>query len=256
MGEMTHIRWATADGIARLTLTRPPLNILTIAMMHEMAEALEAGAREPGLKALVVAAEGKAFSAGVAVEEHTADLVEEMLEAFHGVIRLLRNFPALTVAAVQGAALGGGCEVATVCDIVVAAEGARFGQPEIAVGVFPPVAAVTFPTLIGRSKALELLLTGEALAATEAARLGLIARAVPADALEAEVKGLIGRLGDKSAAVLRLAKRAVLQGLGQPFEAALEQAEAIYLKELMPTADAAEGLRAFLEKRKPVWKDR
>jgi cyclohexa-1,5-dienecarbonyl-CoA hydratase len=256
MGGFEDIRWALAGGVARLSLARPPLNILTIAMMREVAAALEAGAREPGLKALVVAAEGKAFSAGAAVEEHTADLVAEMLEAFHAMIRRLRNFPALTVAAVQGAALGGGCELATACDLVVAAEGARLGQPEVALGVFPPAAAALFPALIGRGRALELLLTGEAVTAAEAARLGLIARAVPAEALEREVAALVARVQDKSAAVLRLAKRAVLQGLGQPFEAALERAEAIYLKELMATADAAEGLRAFLEKRQPAWKDR
>jgi cyclohexa-1,5-dienecarbonyl-CoA hydratase len=160
------------------------------------------------------------------------------------------------VAGVRGAALGGGAELATFCDVVIASEDATIGQPEVKVGVFPPVAALHYPRRIGVARTLALLMSGEVLSAGEAQRLGLVDRVVPRDALADAVDAQVARFHAQSAPVLRLTKRAVLESLGLPFEQALSGLEDLYHYELMTTADAEEGLRAFVEKRKPIWRDR
>ncbi len=242
--------------VLRLTLVRPPLNILTIDMLEALAAGLEPAVKRSDLKAVVLAAEGRAFCAGVAVEDHLGARARAMLEAFHRVFRRLHELDCPTIAAVQGAALGGGAELATFCDMVVAAEGATFGQPEIKVGVFPPVAALHYPARIGLARTLRLLLTGEVIGAAEAERLGLVDRVVPAERLAGAVADEVGRFRALSGAVLRLTKRAVRDAHGLPFDQALCQLEELYHCELMATRDAEEGLRAFVEKRKPVWQDR
>jgi cyclohexa-1,5-dienecarbonyl-CoA hydratase len=256
MSERKFIRFAIEYDVARLTLARPPLNIMTIEMMQEMETALDEAAKWPTLKALVIAGEGKAFSAGVAIEDHVGDRVKPMLDTFHGLFRRMRALDCVTVAAVHGAALGGGAELAIFCDVVVAADTARFGQPEIKVGVFPPVAALRYPERIGVPRTLSLLLSGELVDAAEAARIGLIDRVVPPGELEAAVEAQLERFRAASAPVLRMAKRAIRDSAGLDFQTGLAALEDMYRYELMATEDAAEGLRAFLEKRKPVWKDR
>ena len=256
MSTFTHLRFTQAYDVARLTLARPPLNILSIDMMEEINRALEEVAANPGAKVLLLAAEGKAFSAGVAVEDHLGDRVKPMLDAFHQIFRRLRLLDCLTLAAVQGAALGGGAELATFCDLVIASEGATFGQPEIKVGVFPPVAVLHYPARVGVAKTLALLVSGEVIPAAEAARIGLVDQVVAAERLAETVEAQVERFRAQSAAVLRLTKRAVRDSLGLGFEPALAAIEDLYHYELMTTADAVEGLRAFVEKRQPVWKDR
>ncbi len=250
------IRAGVTDGVGQITLARPPLNILTIGMMEEINEALRGLAGRPDLRALVLAAEGKAFSAGVAVEDHLGDRVKSMLEAFHQIFRHLHALDRPTVAAVQGAALGGGAELATFCDLVIASENATLGQPEIKVGVFPPIAVLRYPQRVGEARALQLLLSGEVLSAEAAERIGLVDCVVPPDKLEEAVAAAVARFTDKSAVVLRLTKRAVREAGGRAFDEALAVLEALYLNELMRTEDAEEGLRAFVEKRPPAWKNR
>ena len=250
------VRYVEQYDVARLTLARPPLNIMTIDMMHEINAALDRAAASPSLKALVVDGEGKAFSAGVAVEDHVGDRVKPMLDTFHGIFRRLRALECATVAAVHGAALGGGAELATFCDLVVASEAATFGQPEVKVGVFPPIAALHYPRRIGAAQTLRLLLSGAVIGAAEAGRIGLADVVVPAERLAETLDAEIERFRAQSAVVLRLTKRAVQDALGAPFDEALGTLETIYHYDLMTTEDAAEGLRAFMEKRKPVWKDR
>lgn len=250
------IRCGEAGGVARIVLARPPLNILTIAMMEEVAAALRWAAALGGLKAVLFAAEGKAFSAGVDVEDHRGERVKPMLEAFHGIFRLLHDLDCPTVAAVQGAALGGGAELATFCDLVIASEAATVGQPEIKVGVFAPIAVLHYPLRVGPHRALQLLLSGRVVGAAEALQLGLVDRVVPAETLAEAVEADLGRFTAQSAAVLRLTKRAVRESLRLPFHLALSQLEDLYQYELMATEDAAEGLRAFAEKRRPVWSDK
>jgi len=253
-----YIRFEKQDGVARLTLNKPPLNVLDIAMMREINTALEGLGDDPAIKLLVFeAAEGsKAFSAGVDVSEHTADRVEEMIEVFHRIFRQLDALEIPTLAVVGGAALGGGCELVLFCDMVIASEKASFGQPEIQVGVFAPLAAVALPGIIGPKKALELLLIGDRIRAAEAERLGLVNKVVPPDELEAAADEWIGKLTRLSGAVLRLTKRAVRMGSVGRFAEGLTAVEELYLGPLMATEDANEGLAAFLEKRAPVWKNR
>ena len=256
MSDGRFIRYADEGEVVRITLARPPLNILTIDMIEELAQTIEAAGERPGVKALVFAAEGKAFSAGVSVEDHIGERARLMIDAFHGVFRRLHAVDCLTVAAVQGAALGGGAELATFCDVVVATDNATFGQPEIKVGVFPPIAAVHYPKRVGLSRTLRLLLSCEVITAGEALRIGLVDRVVAPEALAAAVGEELARVTSQSAAVLRYTKRAVKEALGVDFEQGLSALEELYHTELMTTEDAEEGLRAFVEKRKPVWKNR
>lgn len=256
MSSTRYIRLAESYDVVRITLARPPLNILTTEMTLELGEALDQAAARSSLKVLVLAGEGKAFSAGVAVEDHVGERMKPMLEAFHDVFRRLRRLECVTIAAVRGAALGGGAELATFCDVVIAGDDATFGQPEVKLGVFPPVAAIHYPRRVGVARALGLLLGGEIVGAAEAHRIGLVDRVVPAAALEEMVTAQVERFRALSAPVLRLTKRAVVESLGRDFEQALAELEDLYRYELMATEDAAEGLRAFMEKRKPVWKDR
>jgi len=242
------------DGIvARIVLRRPPLNVLHLEMVRELNRVLRDLRADDGLRVLVIAAEGKAFSAGVAIEDHLPDRVGTMLPAFHDVFRHLRTLCVPTIAAVQGAALGGGCELACFADFVIAADGATFGLPEVKLASFPPVAAVHFPHRIGLARTLQLVLSGDVLGAAEAERIGLVDRVVPGPKLAETVEAEVRKLREKSGPALRLAKRAVLHGDGREFESALQEAENLFLEELTKTADATEGLKAFLERRPSVW---
>ncbi|HEX8177640.1 MAG TPA: enoyl-CoA hydratase-related protein [Pyrinomonadaceae bacterium] len=256
--DFQHIRFSIKDRVGRITMARPPLNILNIAMMREMGECLNECMAARDMVAIVFDAvpESRAFSAGVAVEEHVEETIYQMLESFHTIFRMLEQIAKPTVAVVNGAALGGGCELVAACDFCIATESARFGQPEIKLGVFPPVAAVLLPRIIGERRARELILTGELIDAGEAARLGLINMVVPASQLEQKTEELLVRLRELSAPALESARRAIDMGRGRSFEEALTKVEDLYLNELMKTDDAREGVNAFMEKRKPTWRNR
>ncbi len=239
-----------------LVLRRPPLNVMNIAMMQEINAALEQLLRHPAAKVLLIRAEGKAFSAGVDIADHTAEKVGVMMKEFHKIFELLNQVAIPVMAAVDGAALGGGCELAMFCDMIVASERARFGQPEIGVGVFPPVAAIIAPRLIGRNRALEWLISGEAIAAAEALRIGLVNRVFPVETFDEQVKAFAGKFTAQSRVIAAMVKQAVDRGLRRPVMEGLADAENLYMNEMMRTEDANEGLKAFFEKRKPVWKNR
>ena len=254
--EYRSILYAVENGAARIRLNLPPLNIIDIPMLSEIQGAITRVQSEQDVKVLIFDHQGKAFSAGVSIRDHTPDKVSEMIEKFHGVFRLLQSLALPTVALVDGMALGGGCELATFCDMVVASERATFGQPEIKVGVFPPVAAVIFPHLVGRNRALELLLTGDTIDAADAKAAGLINKVFPTEEFRQKADEFIGKLTSLSAPVLKLTKRAVDRALDADVIEGLAAAEKLYLGELMQTEDAREGLNAYLEKRKPIWKNR
>jgi cyclohexa-1,5-dienecarbonyl-CoA hydratase len=238
-----------------ITLARPPLNIFNIAMMRELCGAVDDLA--PKSDVLVFQGGGKkGFSAGADVGDHTPELVADMLNAFHGVFRRLWAADCLTVAAVHGWCLGGGCELAVFCDFVVAAESAVFGQPEIKLGAVPPVAMVLLPRLVGPRAAWDIILTGRNVPAGEAKDLGLVTRLVPEEGLEEATRGLIGELGALSPAVLNLARKELRLRVGMDFLRELSDVEAFYLERLIRTHDAVEGIRAFLEKRAPNWTGR
>ncbi|HSE30244.1 MAG TPA: enoyl-CoA hydratase-related protein [Pyrinomonadaceae bacterium] len=252
-----HITFNVQDRVARIDFARPPLNVFNIAMLKEICTALSECSRRD-LIAIVFAPDknSRAFSAGVAVEEHVEDLVYQMLDSFHGVFRLLEQLAKPVIAVVDGPALGGGCELVAACDIVIASDRAKFGQPEIKLGVFPPVAAVLLPRVIGDKAARELILTGATIDAKEAARLGLCNYVVPVAELEQKLNEVLAKLRELSSVALEFARKSLDVARGRTFDSALKQLEDIYLHELMKSADAAEGVKSFMEKRKPVWRDR
>ncbi|HEX9035411.1 MAG TPA: enoyl-CoA hydratase-related protein [Ktedonobacterales bacterium] len=243
------------EDVAFITLDRPPLNVLTIAMNRELETALRSVSGEPHLKAIVLRAEGRAFCAGVDVADHTPERVDEMIRGFGRLFTLFHAAPVPTIAAVRGAALGGGTELALGCDIVLAGVSARFGQPEIKLGVFPPIAAAFYSQRIGYQQAARLVFTGEAVSAPEALRMGLITEVAPDADLSAHLDSMLTQLRAMSAAALRMAKRALLLGETRETTRALDEIESLYLTDLMATADAREGIQSFMEKRQPVWRD-
>jgi enoyl-CoA hydratase/carnithine racemase len=197
-----------------------------------------------------------AFSAGVAVEDSRPERAFQTLEAFQGVFNAMLEISKPVVTVVNGPAIGGGCELAALGDMIVATPKARFAQPEIRLGVYPPLAAVILPHAIGHKRALEMILTGEPLPAAEAVRLGLVNRLVPAEQLEEEVEKVLVKITGQSAPVLEMAKKVLYETIGMPLAQALRKSSDIYLNQLMDLSDAQEGLRAAVEKRKPVWKDK
>ncbi len=240
-------------GIAIITMNRPPLNVMNIAMMAEFNELLETVISGDDVAAIVVQGEGKAFSAGVDVSDHTADKVGEMIRVFHGIFRRLAATDALTIAVVNGSALGGGCELACFCDIVLASDRAKFGQPEVQVGVLPPVAACVLPLQVGIKKAIELNALGPVIGAAEARDVGLVNQVYPADGFGERVEEYLNGIRKLSRPVVRMAKRATALVAREQILAHLERTEKLYLDELMQLSDAHEGLNAFLEKRSPNW---
>ena len=249
-----HIRIETDGGLRRLVLSRPPLNILTIAMLQEMEEALGLIAEDSAASVLMVTGEGRAFCAGVDIADHTADKVHDMIRVFHGALTRMVALEIPVVAALNGAALGGGLEVALAADIVLARAGAKLGQPEIQLGVFPPFAAAVLPRLVGRANALDLCLTGRTITAEDGLAMGLVQHVYAKDEFADGAEAYAESLTKLSRPVLRLAKRAIVDGLDAPLGEALHVAERIYLDELMELEDAHEGLAAFVEKRPPAWK--
>jgi len=256
--DFQNIKLAIEDRVARITFARPPLNIFNIAMMREIGDALNECAKHNDLVAIVFdASEGsRAFSAGVAVEEHVPETVVEMLDSFHEIFRRLNQISRPAIAVVDGAALGGGCELVAACDLVIASDSAKFGQPEIKLGVFPPVAAILLPRIIGEKKAREMILLGEVIDAAEARRCGLVNHVVPATEMPARLAIILTKLRELSPSSLALTRRAIEIAGGAKFSHSLEQVENLYLQELMKTEDATEGLRSFMEKRKPEWRNR
>ena len=253
-----NIHFAIEDRVGRITFARPPLNVFNIAMMREINDCLNECMGERDMVAVVfdAVADARAFSAGVAVEDHVEGTIYQMLESFHAIFRTMEQTAKPTIAVVDGAALGGGCELVAGCDIVIASERARFGQPEIKLGVFPPIAAVLLPRIIGDKRARELILTGDLIDAPEALRLGLVNYVAPSGELAQKTQDVIDKFRELSAPALESARRAIDLARGASFEDALTRVENLYLNELMKTEDAHEGISAFMEKRKPTWRNK
>lgn len=250
------VRLDTAQGVSRITLNRPPANVLSVELLQELAYAVESLEYQRDVKLVVLSGAGRYFSAGFELGDHLGDRAYMMLEGFRRVFEALAKVDKPTVSIVAGPALGAGSILAAACDIALAAQSAKFGHPEIRGGVFNTVAAALLPRLIGRKRAWELLLLGASVSAADAERLGLITRAVPDERLEAEAAALVQRFQETSAPVMQLVRRAIAGGLDLPFAEAVRHAEDVYLNQLLATQDVEEGLRAVAEKRKPAWKDR
>jgi len=256
MGDYEFFKVERDEGIVRIVMNRPPLNVMHNPMMETfntiLADVIEGG----DLAAIVISAEGKAFSAGVDVADHTVEKVGDMIRLFHGIFRKLASTDALTIAAVDGMALGGACELACFCDIVLASDRAKFGQPEVQVGVLPPVAACVLPLQVGLKKAVELNALGATIDAAEAHRIGMVNQVYPAERFEEEVAAYLGQIRKLSRPVVRMAKRATVLMARDQIMAHLDRTESFYLDELMKLADAEEGISAFMARREPEWKHR
>lgn len=242
---------------AVIQLNRPPLNILNLEMMTELREALDAISRRDEVVVVVLRSRvAGVFSAGADVREHLPDRAGELIPAFEQLVRRVLAFPKVTVSVVEGKCLGGGMEIALACDFVLATREAVFAQPEVKVGVFPPVALALLPRTIGLRRAYDILLTGRNVPGDEAEAIGLITRAVARDRLETTLDELLGVLSQHSGVVMELAKRGARELQGLSLDDALRRSSELYLGELMKSEDALEGLAAFLEKRPPRWKHR
>jgi len=250
----SRISFHTEPPIARIVLNNPPVNVIDIPMMDELAEALNEIETRPDIAILIVSGSQRAFSAGVDVAAHTPDKVEQMLNKFHGVIRALVGSKKVSIAAVHGICLGGGAELAMVCDLAYTSELATWGFPEIKLGCYPPVAVSALAALVGQKHAADLVLTGRSITGREAATIGLANSVVPEVDLEHVVQDAVHHLSQLSPAALAITKKAIYAWDAIHFDKGLARAEKTYLDDLMRTEDAREGINAFLEKRPPVWK--
>jgi cyclohexa-1,5-dienecarbonyl-CoA hydratase len=242
--------------VAHITLNNPPVNVIDISMMAELSSALAEIESQAEISIVVLRGDADCFCAGVDIAAHTPDKINEMLERFHAVVRALVATSKVTVAAVHGKCLGGGAELAMMCDVVITTDEATWGFPEITLGCFPPVAAAGLSSLIGQKRASDLILTGAPMLGQEAASIGLATRSVVKDQLDAALDATLDHLKKSSPAVLAIAKKAIYAWDSMRFDKGLMATEKIYLDELMKTEDAQEGVQSFLAKRKPEWKGR
>ena len=250
------IRFHPGPRVAGIVLNRPPLNIINLEMLDELNGAWS-DIEDLRTQVVVISAAGdRAFSAGVDVADHAPGKIETMLERFHHLVLRIRRSDCVSIAAIYGHTLGGGAELATMCDLIIAADDAWIGQPEISLGCYPPVATAHLPGAIGFHKASEMVLIGEPVSAAAAEQMGLINKVVPRAGLTGAVDAYVDKLLTKSSTVLALTKRALREGAGGHFEKALDRTQDIYVRDLTKTEDMREGMNAFLEKRPPAWKNR
>lgn len=251
--KLGRISLSVQGAVAQIALCNPPLNVIDIVMMEELSRVLSDIEGQSGIAVVVLSGEGKAFSAGVDVAAHVPDRVEEMLSKFHAVVRAMVASKKVTIASIHGHCLGGGAELAMVCDLVYSTEDAQWGFPEIKLGCYPPVACTALAALVGQKRAAELILTGRTIKGQEAAEIGLATRALPVDQLSSVVQESTRHLLTLSPATLAIAKKASYAWDSMHFDKGLARAEKVYFEDLMKTTDAHEGIRAFMEKRPPKW---
>jgi cyclohexa-1,5-dienecarbonyl-CoA hydratase len=254
--DFKHIRYSIDGSVARLTMNRPEHNLLNERMLMEVARGIELLHENNAVKLIIIDSALKFFSYGVEVREYTAERVFQMLDAFQRVFNAMLDTGKPVMVVVNGPAVGGGSELAAFGDIVVATPNAKFAQPEITLGVFPPLASTIFPYIVGPKLALELVLTGQPVTAEQAKELGLVNKLVPEAELEKTVKDLTAKITGQSGAVLTMAKKAIYTGMGMSLKDGLKHSMNIFLNELYRLEDSQEGVRAVAEKRKPEWKNR
>ena len=250
------VKFRIEAGVARMTLNRPEHNLLNEAMLREIAGGITFAGENDDVKMIVLDSACKVFCGGIDIGEYTSQRVFQMLDAFHAAFAGMLEVGKPVVCVVNGPAIGGGAELAAFGDLVIATPKARFAQPEISIGIFPPLASTILPFLVGPKIALELVLTGEPVTAERALELGMVNRLVPEAQLEQAVKDLVDRITGHSGPVLTMAKKAILGGMGLSLREGLKHSMNIFLNELYRLEDSQEGLRALVEKRKPNWKNR
>jgi cyclohexa-1,5-dienecarbonyl-CoA hydratase len=241
---------------AHITLKNPPVNVIDITMMEELLAAIREVEQRPEINAIVFRGDGKCFSAGVDIAAHTPEKIQEMLSKFHAVILAIARSPKISIAAVHGNCLGGGAELAMICDIVYTTVDATWGFPEIKLACYPPVACTALAALIGQKRATELIVTGDTFTGRDAVLMGLATASGSREVLEQKTTELLAKLGKLSAAALAVTKKAIYTWDGLHLDKGIARAEKIYLEELMKTEDMTEGVAAWAEKRQPKWKGR
>jgi cyclohexa-1,5-dienecarbonyl-CoA hydratase len=256
MAEPKFLKIENDGQVARIILDRPKHNVLDIPMMNEFNAELERIAADESLKCAVITGEGRSFCAGVEVGDHKPDNVDAMVATFNRIFELINMIDIPIIAAVNGACLGGGMEVAIACDIVIASEKAIFGQPEIKLGFFPPYAVLRLPELVGVAKAIEIVTTGQNYSAQESKDLGFVSKVVPIDDFQATIDGQIKQICHSSPLIIRLNKRAVKRHIGTNFFQGVDLVSNYFLNTMMKTQDTLEGIASFEEKRRPAWKNR
>ncbi len=254
--ELTNIKMEKSEGIAKITFARPKHNVFNISMMKELNTVLENFIKDKDLKAVAMFGEGKSWCAGVDVGDHKPDMVDDMIAEFNRIFQLTEKIEVPIIAAVHGACLGGGMEIAIAADIILASDKAVFGQPEIKLGFFPPYAAIRLPALIGVAKAIEVCATGKLYPAKQARRLGFVSQVFENETFDKKVQDYINEIKYSSPLIIRLNKKAVKSNIGRNFDKALDSVSDLFLNKLMKTEDTLEGIASFEEKRKPEWKNR
>ncbi len=254
--ELTYHRFMKENGIARITLNRPKHNVFNLDMMQELTSVLADLNRDAEVKGVVIAAQGTSWCAGVEVLDHKPERVQDMIRIFDAMLRQVQGLAVPSIAAVNGACLGGGMELAIAGDMVVAARSAVFGQPEIKLGFLPPYAAVRLPQLVGPSRAIEICTTGRRYSATAMQQMGIVCEVFDDDVLEEGLSQLTKEIQHASPLILRLNKKAVTRHVGMALHEAMDSVNEMFLNQLMQTQDTIEGIRSFEEKRRPDWKNR
>jgi cyclohexa-1,5-dienecarbonyl-CoA hydratase len=250
------LSFETTGQVARITLHHPPLNVIGFQMMDELSEVLALLEQNTHVSAVILSGGERAFSAGVDVAIHTPDKIPAMLQKFHAVINALARCSKITIGEVHGVCLGGGAELAMVCDMVFTTERSKWGFPEITLGCYPPVACAALAALVGQKRAADLIFTGRTFSGEEAAQWGLASEAHPEGELKEALQSALDHLLKLSPASLSVAKKAFYAWDSVHLDKGLARAEKIYIEDLMKTEDAHEGIQAWLEKRKPEWKGR
>lgn len=245
-----------SGSLARITFIHPPLNVIDFQMMDELLEALHSLEERQEIAVVILSGGERAFSAGVDVAIHTPDKIQEMLQKFHGVIGALAKCRKITIAEVHGACLGGGAELAMICDMAFTTDKAKWGFPEITLGCYPPVACAALAALVGQKRAADLIFTGRTFTGEEAAQWGLANEVHPEGELREVLESTLDHLLQLSPAALAVAKKAFYAWDSIHLDKGLARAEKIYLEDLMQTEDCKEGINAWLEKRKPIWRGR
>ncbi|MGA7917897.1 MAG: enoyl-CoA hydratase/isomerase family protein [Candidatus Acidiferrales bacterium] len=250
------VKFRLEGEVAHLRLDRPQQNLLNERMLMEVASGINSVSEKREIKLILLDSEGTTFSGGIELGEYTQRRVFQLLDAFHNAFAAMLDTSKPVLVVVNGPALGGGAELAALGDLVIATPNAKFAQPEIQLGAFPPLAAAVLPYILGPKLALELVLTGEAMSAERAREVGLVNWLVPENKLVEKVDEVVARVTAQSGPVLTMAKKAILGSLGLPLREGVRNSMKVFLNELADLEDSQEGLRALVEKRAPQWKNR
>jgi len=250
------VKYRVDGELVHLTLDRPGHNLLNERMLAELAAGINAAGEQSDVKLIILDSAAKAFCGGIEVGEYTQRRVFQLLDAFHVAFSAMLDTSKPMLVVVNGPAFGGGAELAALGDLVIATPKARFAQPEIKLGVFPPLAAAILPYILGPKLALEQVLTGETMTAERAHELGLVNWLVPESELQKKVDEVAAKVTAQSGPVLTMAKKAIIGSMGLPLREGVRNSMKVFLNELADVEDSQEGLRALVEKRAPKWKNR